>query len=453
MTDFLSVLDQFRYITGLLAAVLLLCHGILPARPQLARRVAAGCTVSLLFALAYVPLVHFFGGVLLIWPILTAPYWLLMTFLPVGFVLYCYETNLAGALFRVLMASCLENFVTVLLRYLFVLSLFPDFPERHTTVYVVLLFMSYGLFYGLALRTLRPQVLTDESALYAAPGKAARFYLVVLLGNLAILGAAKVLCENVILPLAGSEETNTLFYYLRFFCVSIMLLTSFVISAILVFYYQTIVLENEKQIITQLVRDRQTQYEFSRENIEMINRKCHDLKHQLKALERLTDAERAAQLRETRRAIDFYDAVVRTGNEALDTLLTEKSVYCANRAIRLSCTVTSARLGRIELVDLYTLLGNAIDNAIESAEKLSDSEKKVISLHVSDQGQMLHIQIDNYYEGELELAGGLPVTTKADKHNHGYGVKSIRAIVAKYGGELLIDTENRIFSLQILIPT
>jgi hypothetical protein len=165
------------------------------------------------------------------------------------------------------------------------------------------------------------------------------------------------------------------------------------------------------------------------------------------------DAERAAQLRETRRAIDFYDAVVHTGNEALDTLLTEKSVYCANRAIRLSCTVTSARLGRIELVDLYTLLGNAIDNAIESAEKLSDSERKVISLNVSDRGQMLHIQIENYYGGTLALSDGLPVTTKADRANHGYGVKSIRAIAQKYGGQLMIGMENQVFSLQILIPT
>ena len=70
-----------------------------------------------------------------------------------------------------------------------------------------------------------------------------------------------------------------------------------------------------------------------------------------------------------------------------------------------------------------------------------------------DQGQMLHFQIDNYYEGSLELADGLPVTTKEDKRNHGYGVKSIRAIVPKYDGELLIGTEGQVFSLQILIPT
>lgn len=452
MELFLSVLDQVRYIVGTLVAILLLCHGILPARPGYRRRLALGCALALLLALLFVPLSRAFGAAFARHPELTAPYWLFMTGVLLGLILYWYETNPAGALFRFLMASCLESVVTVLLRYLFVLSLFPRFPEEQPLTYIGLMLLVYAVFYGMAYRALRPRIRTDESCLYPRPGKMALMYLVILLAYLAIVDAAKVLCENVILPLETLEGMSAIFYYLRFFCVSIMLLMSFVISTILVSMYNNITLENEKQVITQLARDRQSQYEFSKENIEMINRKCHDLKHQLKALERLSDAERAAQIREARRAIDFYDAVVRTGNEALDTLLTEKSVFCANRAIRLSCTVTSSRLSRIDLVDLYTLLGNAMDNAIESVDKLSDPEKKVISLHVRDQGQMLHIQIENYYEGSLELSDGLPVTTKEDKRSHGYGVKSIRAIVTKYDGELLIGTEGQVFSLQILIP-
>lgn len=453
MELFLSVLDQVRYIAGMLAAVFMFCHGILPARPRYRRRLALGSALALLLAMLFVPLSLTFGGAFARHPELTAPYWLFMTGVLFWFILFCYETNPAGALFRFLMASCVESVVTVLLRYLFVLCLFPRFPAQHPLAYIGLMLLVYAVFYGMAYRFVRPRIHTDESELYPRPGTAAFVYLLTLLAYLAIVDAAKVLCENVILPLETLEGMSTIFYYLRFFCVSIMLLMSFVISTILISFYNNITLENEKQIITQLARDRQSQYEFSKENIEMINRKCHDLKHQLKALERLSDSERAAQIREARRAIDFYDAVVRTGNEALDTLLTEKSVYCANRSIRLSCTVTSARLDRLDLVDLYTLLGNAIDNAIESVDKLSDPEKKVISLHVRDQGQMLHIQIDNYYEGSLELSDGLPVTTKEDKRNHGYGVKSIRAIVTKYDGQLLIGTEGQVFSLQILIPT
>ena len=452
MELFLPVLDQVRYIAGNLLAIVMLCHGILPARPHYRRRLALGCGLASLLALLFVPLSRAFGEAFARYPLLTAPYWLFMTGVLLWFILFCYETDPAGALFRFLMASCVENITTVLIRYLFVLSLFPRFPEEHPLAYIGLMLLVYAVFYGLAYRFVWPRVSTDESGLYPQPGRMAVVYLVILLGYLAIVDAAKVLCENVILPLEHLDGIDTIFHYLRYFCIAIMLLMSFILSTILISFYNNITLESEKQIVTQMIRDRQSQYEFSRENIEMINRKCHDLKHQLKALERLSDAERAAQIRETRRAIDFYDAVVRTGNEALDTLLTEKSVYCTNREIRLSCTVSSSRLDRIDLGDLYPLLGNAIDNAIESADKLDDPEKKVISLSIRDQGQMLHIQIDNYYAGTLELVDDLPVTSKADKREHGYGVKSIRTIVNKYEGELMIGTEDQIFSLQILIP-
>ena len=164
------------------------------------------------------------------------------------------------------------------------------------------------------------------------------------------------------------------------------------------------------------------------------------------------DEERRELIRETKRAVDFYDAVVKTGNEALDTILTEKSVYCVNRSIRLSCTVNTDRLSGMQVTDLYTLLGNAIDNAIESVEKLEDPDKKVISLTIRSQGQMLHISLENYYEGTIALRDGYPVTSKPDRENHGYGVRSIRLIAQKYGGDIQIAAQNQIFSLQILLP-
>ena len=184
----------------------------------------------------------------------------------------------------------------------------------------------------------------------------------------------------------------------------------------------------------------------------MINRKTHDLKHQLQALAMVSDDERKRQIQETSRAIDFYDAVVKTGNEALDILLTEKSVYCANRQIRLSCMVNTRQLQKIKLVDLYTLLGNALDNAIESTERISDPERKVISLSILDQGNMLYIQLENYFEGELQMQDGLPRTRKKDAENHGYGLKSIVNIVHSYDGKIEVRTEGEIFYLEIMIP-
>ena len=58
--------------------------------------------------------------------------------------------------------------------------------------------------------------------------------------------------------------------------------------------------------------------------------------------------------------------------------------------------------------------------------------------------------IENSYVTAPEIIDGLPQTTKADKANHGFGVKSIKMIVEKYNGEIDFAIENDRFSLMIL---
>ncbi|WP_442911407.1 ATP-binding protein [Lachnoclostridium sp. An169] len=99
------------------------------------------------------------------------------------------------------------------------------------------------------------------------------------------------------------------------------------------------------------------------------------------------------------------------------------------------------------------MLGNAIDNAIESVDRISDAEKKTISLSIKDQGKMLYVSVENYYEGEIVIRGGYPVTHKKDKENHGFGVKSIQLIARRYGGDIRVSTAHHIFLLQIILPT
>ena len=103
-------------------------------------------------------------------------------------------------------------------------------------------------------------------------------------------------------------------------------------------------------------------------------------------------------------------------------------------------------------IDLFTLFGNALDNAIESVRKLSNPEKRVIALTLYSKPNMAVIQLENYYEGEIVFSDSVPVTTKDDAPNHGYGVRSIREIAGKYGGSVSIDTQDGIFLLCIVLP-
>lgn len=201
-----------------------------------------------------------------------------------------------------------------------------------------------------------------------------------------------------------------------------------------------------------LRRQMQEQYELSRDSIDIINRKSHDLKHQIEALKFIQDADqREASLSEIERSALIYDAAAKTGNEVLDTVLTEKALLCERDGISWTCMADGSVLDFLPPVDLYTMMGNALDNAIEASRQLT-RERQAIRVVVRQQYGSAFVQISNYYDWLGTMRNGIPETTKSDKSEHGYGIPSIREIVERYGGVLDIETSQGIFLLSILIP-
>jgi sensor histidine kinase regulating citrate/malate metabolism len=114
--------------------------------------------------------------------------------------------------------------------------------------------------------------------------------------------------------------------------------------------------------------------------------------------------------------------------------------------------VDASQLDFMSTLDIYALLGNALDNAIESVSKNMDKEKRVVSLTISANGSFLCIQTNNYYEGKMQFEDGIPITTKKNRTYHGFGMKSMKHLAEKYGGSLYTSLNNDIFMLQIVIP-
>lgn len=195
------------------------------------------------------------------------------------------------------------------------------------------------------------------------------------------------------------------------------------------------------------------QYRVTSENIDSINRKCHDLKHQIRALRQMTDEQEKEEFfNEIENAIMIYDTALKTGNKALDTVLMEKGLFCKNHNIAWSCMADGSKLDFMRLEDIYAIFGNALDNAIVAVLALRDPKKRVISVKIITQQSLLVIQIQNYYDNKLHFEDGLPITTKKNKRDHGYGMKSIRYTAEKYNGTITVKTEENIFMLQVLIP-
>lgn len=211
-------------------------------------------------------------------------------------------------------------------------------------------------------------------------------------------------------------------------------------------------LKSELDYIRQLWRLRAEQYLVAKENIDIINRKCHDMKHQIRAIGRRHKQIPQDVVDEIEHSIGIYDAAVKTGNDVLDTILTEKSLRCVANKITFSCVADGASISFIKDSDQYALFGNALDNAIEAVLKVKEIEKRVIGLVLYSKKGFITLNINNTVSGNIKMENGLPVTTKPDPKEHGYGVKSIKMIVERYNGEMDMSVDGGVFSLSILIP-
>lgn len=213
-------------------------------------------------------------------------------------------------------------------------------------------------------------------------------------------------------------------------------------------------LEDDLKAVHSLWQQDKKLYELSRENIELINIKCHDLKYQIRALKNSDGIIDKDALTDIENVVDIYDSVVKTGNDVLDVVLSEKSLHCEKHKIKLNCIVDGEKLSFISPADLYSLFGNAIQNAIDAVGKISDTEKRLINLKVISIGNMISIHLENdcMDPETIVFAGGLPQTTKGDSAYHGFGMKSIKHIVEKLSGGLNAQVVDGKFVLDILLP-
>lgn len=209
--------------------------------------------------------------------------------------------------------------------------------------------------------------------------------------------------------------------------------------------------EKEAAVREQILISQKTQYESYRENIDLVNRKCHDLKHQTEALRYLdAGSERDRAIAEMEQAVLIYDSFLKTGNETLDVILTQKNHICVEREILFTCIADGAALSFMEAADLFTLFGNLLDNAVEAVSALP-KEHRSISLSVKKKAGMVNIREENPC-GTVHLKQGRFLTTKENKSEHGYGLRSMEIIMEKYGGVMNAAAQDGVFSLTAILP-
>ncbi len=211
-------------------------------------------------------------------------------------------------------------------------------------------------------------------------------------------------------------------------------------------------LESEK--LNQVLEMQYASYKVSEESIALVNRKYHDLKHQISILrESASESERHEYLDQMENEIRQFETQTHTGNEVLDAILGTKMLQCMEEGIDFHVIADGSALSFMSKMDISALFGNILDNAIEGTRKVEKREDRHIRLYVSVQKGFLKVLAQNTFNGDISFEQGMPRTSKTyELGYHGYGVRSIRATAEKYGGSAMMKIEDGWFQVHVLIP-
>lgn len=191
------------------------------------------------------------------------------------------------------------------------------------------------------------------------------------------------------------------------------------------------------------------QYEQLKRSMEMINIKCHDIKHFVSGFRGRADEGELESLSRLARSFDSY---VSTNNATLDVILNEKEFICGQKGITFVCMGDASPLSYMSDADLYSLFGNALDNAIEATERLEDAERRKIDLNLSRSDGGIVLSVINFCDGNLRQENGIFKTSKEDRDFHGFGMLSMDTVAKKYGGRLTAGADDGMFRLDVWLP-
>ena len=211
--------------------------------------------------------------------------------------------------------------------------------------------------------------------------------------------------------------------------------------------------EEDKTIIYQNKLMKQQMDEI--ENIYMTMRGWrHDYHNHLQSLKGFLSLNKVEQMKdylnELETDLDSIDTLYHSGNLQLDSILNAKLAIAEKGQIRIHCDASIPPQLHVSDLDLCVILGNLLDNAIESCRKIKDPDERFIRVYIGILKKQLYISITNATSETVKQRTDHYFTTK--RGDHGHGLKRVDQVVKKYDGYLNRQNEPGVFATEIVLP-
>ena len=319
----------------------------------------------------------------------------------------------------------------------------PDCMEYHAALILVRLAMTaLAMAFRHMLRNSR-----DEAGDRAA-GENGFMRLAAMITALGLFGLVS-LSEQTVIRFSDDELTTWIF-----------------LDLILMFAVMMAHMERQRAMEEEIVRLRSEQAELLERDYRALSetysanaKLYHDLHNHIEALYQSLkhgDVEGALEYCEDLRApVKNIAENVWTGEKAVDYLVNSKLASAGEKGIRMEIDVEYPRNTGIRSADLAAVLGNLLDNALESVEKMGAGDGNTekcgkekpesqgfITLKIRQANEMLVIRLENSCGASPVLENGEIRSSKADKNMHGWGLKSIRGVAQRYDGAVSTEYES-----------
>lgn len=145
--------------------------------------------------------------------------------------------------------------------------------------------------------------------------------------------------------------------------------------------------------------------------------------------------------------IRLAEEIIYSANPVVNAILKVKSVKAKEKEIPMQVTTLLPQRVSVDIGDMGVLYGNLLDNAIEAAMAV-EQEKRYVHVESKFQEGRLLLSIKNSKPSETS---SYQQTNKKDKIKHGRGIRSVRKVAEKYGGELLLKDQGEHFEAVLLL--
>lgn len=241
---------------------------------------------------------------------------------------------------------------------------------------------------------------------------------------------------------------------LRYLKDTVSLLFMIIVFMVSLFDYLTLVIRRNVtlQALTMKNEVALKSYQLMENNILKTRALKHDLKHHiavLKAYSQSRDYEKLdAYLLSLTNDLQLLPTIRYTDNFLVNAILTTRLEEAKNADINVEHEIYLEAEIAIEETDLCSFLMNMLDNAIEANQQIHHDTERWIKIKIHQKNSFLIISCQNAFCIPVNFSDNHYVSSKEDKKNHGFGIKTMEIIAEKYHSVLSIHYHDDIFTLK-----